>query len=279
MSTYFPTNVTSILAQLAPGPVAFILNEDDVELAATVDHHRRLGFENIIVLGESPTARDIAATFIPVAPFTELTEFLNQVLDVLAGRWVLALHNAEFLFFPFCENRTIRDVTQFMNEERRDAVFCTTVDIYGATIDRDAAALDFADTWFDRAGYYSTGRFDGPQRLERQIRLFGGLKWRFAEHVPWERQNIDRIALFQARPGLRFDEDGRLNDAEMNTITCPWHHNLTAAIASYRVAKSLIANPGSTYDVDGFVWDQSEKFAWTSEQLMAHGLMEPGQWF
>ena len=37
---------------------------------------------------------------------------------------------------------------------------------------------------------------------ERQLDFFGGLRWRFEEHVPPARRRIDRIALFKAKPGL-----------------------------------------------------------------------------
>jgi len=75
------------------------------------------------------------------------------------------------------------------------------------------------------------------------------------------------------------DARGLFNDPEMNTIACPWHHNMTFCVASFRVAKSLINNPGSTYEIDSFMWDQSTRFEWTAQQIMNHGLMEPGQWF
>jgi hypothetical protein len=66
----------------------------------------------------------------------------------------------------------------------------------------------------------------------------------------------------------------------MNTYTCPWHHSmLTAAICSFRVAKALRTNPGSRYDIADFRWQKSERFNWSSLQLLELGLMEPGQWF
>ena len=272
-------NFGAIAGDLLPGPVVLILNEDDFELASTVEHHRDLGFENIVVIGAPNNSAGIDATIVPAAANGSPGDVINPLMDMLAGRWVLVLYNAEYLIFPFCEHRTIRDVTQFMDEERRNAVFCVTVDLYSEEIDRDATNIDRENMWFDKAGYYAMDRFDGPDRLVRQINIFGGLKWRYAEHVPWHRQSIERIALFRAATGLRFDSAGVLSDAEMNTIACPWHNNLTAGIASCRVAKSLLQNPGSTWDIERFTWGQSERFDWTSTQLMHHGLIEPGQWF
>ncbi|MCB1328747.1 MAG: hypothetical protein KDK28_04485, partial [Maritimibacter sp.] len=59
----------------------------------------------------------------------------------------------------------------------------------------------------------------------------------------------------------------------------PWHHNLTAAIVSFRTAKALKTNPGSTYDIKTFRWRNSVPLEWSSQQLLDLGLMEPGQWF
>ena len=45
------------------------------------------------------------------------------------------------------------------------------------------------------------------------------------------------------------------------------------------MAKALRTNPGSRDDISDFRWHKSERFNWSSMQLMELGLMEPGQWF
>ena len=74
--------------------------------------------------------------------------------------------------------------------------------------------------------------------------------------MPADRRKIDRIALFRAKPGLRLRGDHTFSDEEYNTYACPWHHNLTAAIVSFRTAKALKTNPGSTYDIRTFTLAQ-----------------------
>jgi hypothetical protein len=165
-------------------------------------------------------------------------------------------------------------------EERRSAVLTYVIDLYAPDLRAypDAVALDSA--MLDSSGYYAEGRPDenGHPR-ERQLDFYGGLRWRFEEHVAKPKRKIDRVGLFQARPGLRLREDHTLSDEEMNTYTCPWHHSLTAAICSFRVAKALRTNPGSRHDISDFRWHRSTPFHWSSLQLMELGLMEPGQWF
>ena len=138
------------------------------------------------------------------------------------------------------------------------------------------------DAWLDRSGYYALARPDPANHnhpKERQLDFFGGLRWRHEEHVPLARRKIDRISLFRAKPGLHLRDDHTFDDEEYNTYACPWHNNLTAAVASFRTAKALKHNPGSTQDIRGFRWHNSMPFEWHSRQLLDLGLMEPGQWF
>lgn len=279
MSTVDLTRAQTRLQALPAGPVAIVLNEDDVDLSASVHHHLNLGFVAVIVAGGGRVDGTGATLHLAAEPGAALHDIVNDLMPLLSGRWLLACYNAEFLFYPFCESRSVSDLVQFVSEERRGAVFCTTVDLYSDRPDLLKTGVVNDASYFDRTGYFAQDRFDGPHRLERQVDIFGGLKWRFSEHILWERQRIDRIGLFRAEAGLTLDEHMRLSEAELNTISCAWHHSLTCAIASLRVAKSLLRNPGSAFSIDKFQWDQSERFVWRSQQLMDAGLMEPGQWF
>ena len=133
----------------------------------------------------------------------------------------------------------------------------------------------------DRSGYYALARTGANGHpLDRQLDFFGGLRWRFEEHVPKNKRRIDRVALFRSRSnGLVMQADGTFNEAEYNTYQCPWHHNLTCAVASFRTAKALTQNPGSRHAINSFRWRNSVPFEWSSRQLMDLGLIEPGQWF
>ncbi|MEM9009912.1 MAG: hypothetical protein AAGE18_01700 [Pseudomonadota bacterium] len=270
---------------LAPGPVALIFAEDEVEVGSTVAHHRRLGFANIAVFGRAGDLGELAGEdglHIVEAEVTGrewVAEQLNRLIDPLAGRWLYYGFNAEYLFFPYCETRRIGDLVAFMLEERRQAVYAYALDLYADDLGLAPSGVSRERAHFDGAGYYSFQRFEGVAPQDRQFDIFGGLGWRFEEHVPWERRRIDRISLFEAQAGLRIDPRFLLSEAEMNTVACPWHHNLTVAVMSFRVAKSLKRNPGSTYEINSFLWPLSTRFDWSSQQLMERGFIEPGQWF
>ena len=141
--------------------------------------------------------------------------------------------------------------------------------------------MNVGDAYLDRAGYYVLARFDQRthQPLERQLNFFSGLKWRYEEFVPYERRRIDRMALFQAKQDLVMQEQFLFSDPEYNTYSCPWHNNITAAVASFRTAKALKRNPTSSKQIGDFRWFNSVRFSWTDQQFLDLGLIEPGQWF
>jgi len=272
---------------LAKGPVALIFAEDAIELDSTLRHHLTCGFK--IVVAFAMPAIDIAADvaerivrvdFDPLAD-NAVPQAVNGVIDKAPGLWVYYCYNAEYLFYPFCETRSVGEMLAFHTEERRDAMLTYVVDLYAGDLAAHPDAVAIEDAHLDKSGYYALARPDPVTKhpRERQLDFFGGLRWRYEEHIPAPRRKIDRIALFRAAPGLRLRPDHTFNDEEYNTYACPWHHNLTAAICSFRTAKALKRNPGSTFDIETFLWHNSVPFEWHSRQLLDLGLMEPGQWF
>ncbi len=273
-------------AALARGPVAMIIAEDPVEVETTIAHHQMAGFRAVILF--APPELEISPRLeadIHRVDFRTLADgatrtIVNSLIEAAPGIWMYYCYNAEYLFHPFCETRTIGEMLTFHTEERRDAVLTYVIDLYADDLSRHPDAVSLESAWLDKSGYYALGRMDenGHPR-ERQLDFFGGLRWRFEEHIPPSRRKIDRISLFRAKKGLRLRDNHTFNDEEYNTYACPWHNNITTAIVSFRTAKALKSNPGSTFDIHTFKWHNSTEFKWSSQQLMDLGLMEPGQWF
>lgn len=273
---------------LAKGPVALIFVEDEVEVTSTLRHHLDAGFAACVVfipatfeLEEEIAAQVHRVDMDTLAPDI-LTTTVNTLIEAAPGTWFYYGYNAEYLFYPFCESRTVAEMLAFHTEERRDAMLCYVIDLYAGDLERHRSAVSIEDAHLDKSGYYALARkhaADAEQQLDRQLDFFGGLRWRYEEHIPAPRRKIDRIALFRAKAGLKLRENHTFNDEEYNTFACPWHHNLTAAVCSFRTAKALKANPGSTFDIHNFRWHNSTPFEWHSRQLLDLGLMEPGQWF
>jgi len=273
-------------AALAKGPVALIFVEDLIEVESTIRHHLKQEFAQIVVLAPDELAlpQDLGERIHRVHYTMQhpgaLEAAVNQIIAAAPGVWLYYCYNAEYLYYPFCETRSIAEMLTFQTEERRHAVLTYVVDLYAGDLDTDTEAVSLSEAYLDKSGYYALARNDewgNPK--QRQLDFFGGLRWRFEEHIPPARRKIDRIALFRAKPGLRLLDNHTFTDEEYNTYSCPWHHNITAAVCSFRTAKALKTNAGSTFDIHDFRWHNSTGFEWQSQQLLDLGLMEPGQWF
>ena len=262
------------------GPVAVILAEDEVEVDTTIRHHQQAGFRDVVVFmpGEFTLSRDLEMEVAHInhnsaQPDALQTAVNGMIKAVPAGTWMYYCYNAEFLFHPFCETRTIGEMLTFHTEERRAAMLTYVIDLYSDDLWEHPNAVSLERAHLDRSGYYALARPDPVtgHPKERQLDFFGGLRWRFEEHVPAERRKIDRIALFRAAPGVQLREDFTFTDEEYNTYSCEWHNNLTASVCSFRTAKALKRNPGSTFEVGDFRWHNSVPFEWHSRQLLDLG--------
>lgn len=271
---------------MAQGPVAMVFAEDEVELESTLHHHLKLGFKSVIAFMPQefrlePALIDrVHRVTLKCVPRTMVFDTLNRIIQAAPGIWMYYCYNAEYLFFPFCETRSIGEMLAFHSEERRNAMLSYVIDLYAEDLTAFPNGVAPEQALFDKTGYYAQSRRDPDgQPLDRQVDLSGGLRWRFEDHIPYERRRIDRIALFKAQKGLILKSDHTFNEPEYNTYSCPWHHNMTAAICSFRAAKALKTNAGSTFDIPNFSWRNSVPFEWHSRQLLDLGLIESGQWF
>lgn len=279
--------VADPIVRHAKGPVAVIIAEDDVEIDTTVRHHGFAGFRTTMLVAppEVTLGADIADMVIRIDHPTRAPDATEVVVNAIAAAlpektWLYYCYNAEYLFYPYTESRTIGEMLAFHGEERRSAMLTYVIDLYAGDLKTAKDAVSLEDAHLDRSGYYALARNgDNGQKRERQLDFYGGLRWRFEEHIADARRRIDRIAIVRTQKGVRLREDHTWTDEEFNTYACPWHNNLTAAIVSFRTAKALRTNPASRFDIDTFRWHNSTEFEWHSQQLLELGLMEPGQWF
>lgn len=271
---------------LARGPVALIFAEDGVELGSTLHHHLQRGFKSVVVFSAAhltlpddlpPQVHHVQIDMLQPHP---VPATINPIIAAAPGTWFYYGFNAEYLFHPFSDTRSVGELIAFNAEERRNAVMAYVVDLYPGDLEQAPNGVSISDAHLDRTGYYAHQRQDDRGRnLDKQMDFYGGLHWRFQEFIPPERRRIDRPALFKAQTGLELRADHTFNRGNYNTYSCPWHHSTTAAVASFRTAKALRHNPDSARAVRSFYWKNATKFDWTPQQLLDLGLMEPGQWF
>jgi len=189
-------------SDLGKGPLAIVLAEDDVEVGSTIDHLLGAGFSDLVLL--APEGMEVSAAHearIHIATHDvhaegALVAAVNRAIAWLPGTWLHYCYNAEYLFFPFCETRRIGELLAFHAEERREAMLTYVIDLYAGDLAANGNAVARGDAWLDRSGYYAIARMDPAndgQPKDRQLDFFGGLRWRFEEHIPPARRKIDRI--------------------------------------------------------------------------------------
>lgn len=289
--THFPSLASFVAARPARfviGPSAMVFAEDETEMNSTLAHHLKAGFGCVVLFAhpsfklEKALQSHVLRIDYDLTKGETLIDAVNALIPIAPDAWLYYCYNSEFLFYPFCETRSLGEMLAFHTEERRNAMLTYVVDLYADDLDQTPDAVSLESAFLDRSGYYALARLDPDNHnhpKERQLDFYGGLRWRYEEHVPQDRRRIDRISLFRAKPRLALKPDLTFDDEEYNTYACPWHNNLTAAVCSFRAAKALKRNPNSTKEIKTFRWHNSTEFNWNSRQLMALGLMEPGQWF
>ena len=163
---------------LAAGPVALIFVEDLVEIASTVAHHARAGFRQVIVF--LPEGIELPAGTAPnvhtVRYNTLAPEAVPNAVNALIAAappttWFFYGYNAEYLFHPFCETRTVREMIAFHAEERREAMLTYVVDLYAGDLNAHPNAVSLDGAMLDRSGYYALARPDPATGNPRERQL------------------------------------------------------------------------------------------------------------
>jgi len=217
------------------------------------------------------------------------------------GRWCLSVEPYDFLVFPKCETRHIRDLTDFLESEQRKHVFAIVVDAYG---DRPASELKASAEvspfeqlpFFDRFGYQTAA-----EEALSVIPIRGGVQRRYLYgDEPQRAPALNRIPLLKLNWDCYYLASTRIAvPALHNTPHSQWHSTTTACLLRYallgsemplHIAKqaehgqlypdnvtSLFA--GSEAMTSAMLKNEgSQKFS-SSRDLLDCGLLNNGQWF
>ena len=261
---------------LPEGVIAILLCETRMQVAASAQRVEGQGAAAIIAVGVAVELDDIT---IPVHHIAERPtqrdawKQLNELIARLSGRWLLWLWNGEFFVFPYGESRTLDDLTAFLSDERRPVVFAYALDLYRNDLPGPVEDPAVGELYFDRIGYHAF------PHGEHELHLFGGLGWRFAECALTGMEQIGRSSLFLANRDVLLTRTYVFERAEYNSVQCKWHHSPTAAIMTLRRSRRIMAHPHFSSVRGKLIWAGSERFDWTSRQLLELGMIEPGQWF
>ncbi len=141
----------------------------------------------------------------------------------------------------------------FHAEERRDAMLTYVIDLYAGDLRRPSGRRVAGrglsrPVGLLRAGAAGPGRPRHPKERQLDFLRRVALAVRGARARRTGARSTGSRCSAPSR-GCGCGPITRFDDEEYNTYACPWHHNLTAAIVSFRTAKALKRNPGSTFDI------------------------------
>jgi hypothetical protein len=217
------------------------------------------------------------------------------------GHWCVTVDPDEFLIYPFCETRNLRELTEWLDSNGRSSMFCLLLDMYSDRPVREthcAAGKNplLVAPYFDGGGYTQ----DFNSRLGN-VWVQGGPRRRvFFRRTPSSAPALNKTALVKWRwdysyissmhtlthPRLNRPHSGQ----ELMPTGCLLHFKFLSALKEkaeeeisrkqhydgsleYIGYKNIIDTEG-----DNLLYSGSVKYA-SSAQLIELGLMQRGMWF
>ena len=121
-------------------------------------------------------------------------------LNFLAGKygpkhWCLTLDPDEFLVYPYCDTRSLREMTDFFDSEKKESFFTILLDMYPKGSVEEAHYHESMDPlevapWFDPTGFYQ------EQMPQRDWWVRGGVRRRvFFANEPWNAPALNKTPL------------------------------------------------------------------------------------
>jgi hypothetical protein len=287
------------------------LRNELVRMPAFVDYYRGLGVGHFLVVDNGSTdgfpdwaeAQPDMSVWRTEASYRDSAFGMLWLNDLLRrhgrGRWCVVVDPDEFLVYPRVETRSLHDLVQFLEDDRRACMHALLIDAYS---DRTLAetVLGPGDDpfavcpFFDRDGYVQTPGWgngtwiQGGPRLRRHFHdnPAGAPALNKIPLIRWRRFYHYRHSTHDAYPR-------RLNRAhtegEVSATAALFHFKLVSALAD-KAAEEAVR--GEHYDggreyahyrregarAEFFTPGISVRYE-SSEQLVRLGLMSPGRWF
>lgn len=261
-----------------------------------LEHHRRLGVDHFLCLliGDAPTpdAPDISWARLAVRAPSALLGAVNHLTHRWgADRWVLFLLPHEFLVYPRMETRSLADLVQHLEDDRRQSLHAVIVDLYGDAPVADLVARRAAERCFDPIGYFQFAA--SHNRLE----IRGGPLARVASAAaPHRAPMLQRIVFVRWESHFRFLRFRQLaRPLKLNRAHKPGEVSITGVLQRHgaltpegRAAQALGDALGFEDEIGRidapaaapgwFDPAEAERFSGAAD-LEAAGLMGPGRWF
>ena len=109
-------------------------------------------------------------------------QVINAVINAAPNIWMYYCYNAEYLFYPLCETRSIGEFLAFNTSEDHNAIMIFVIVLYAADLTTTPNAVSLADAIIDATRYYALAFTDPDNHnspKEQQLDFYSGLRWQF----------------------------------------------------------------------------------------------------
>jgi len=286
------------------------LRNEQHRLEAFVRYYRKIGVDHFFFVNNGSTdgfeewaaAQPDVSTWYTEASYRESAFGMLWLNDLLrrfgTGHWCVVVDPDEFLVYPYMETRSLKALTSFLVEERRQCMHTVTLDAYSRGPINEAVLADGDDPfvicpYFDRDGYIQQASWGGSSWIRGGVRL----RTQFGDDpaiapalnkiplVRWQRHFHYRMSMHDMRP-LHLNKAHQ--PGSVSTTGALFHFKLVASLAEKAAEEEKRGEHyagGREYAIyrdrqeriffrDGISVAYSE-----SAQLVELGLISPGKWF
>ena len=301
-------------ARIARGDVLtfVVVRNERSRIPYFLDYYRRMGCGHFLFIdqGSSDGFQDLVRGELDCSVWhanvglavEDGTDWLNFLLSRFGdGHWCLTVDASDLLVFPYCENRNLHELIEFLEMENRDHLFCIQLDMYGSGrvgqmwTAEGRSPLESAP-FFDALGYT---QIDNHSYGETVVQ--GGVRRRaFFKSNPHQSPALNRTPLVKwKRDYLYLTATRSLAPQRLNRPHAPFHVSPSGCLLSFKllstvsdgvdsdsggadalmasadpIRKAMVLQGG----VDTLVNEHSARFE-SSRQLHDLGLLNFGQWF
>lgn len=199
-------------------------------LRAFLDYYRRLGVEHFFMIDNDST--DGSLDFLAQQPDCSVwhtsysyknsnfgMEWCNYILSkYLSGKWTICCDPDEFLIFPSCEQRNVKELVRYMERIDQTSLFCAMIDTYPKGSVEASPLLDGQDPlevapYFDKTTY--------SQRMDssgKSLWMQGGVRMRINfRNDPAQAPALNKVPLIKWRKKFRYTSSmHETNDPSVN---------------------------------------------------------------
>lgn len=278
---------------------------------AFLAHYRRLGVRHFLVIDNGSTdgladalaTEDDCSVWHAGGSYKESRFGMDWCNHLLArhgvGKWCVTVDPDEFLVYPHCEYRGLRNLTAHMEAIRQDSLFALLLDTYSdrplSQTQLEPGADPFAlCPYFDR--FNLTQR---PDDDKQSVWVQGGVRMRrFFADMPDRAPALNKVPLVRWRRGLRYlSSTHHLSDPALNCPQRARPEAVSGVLAHFKYLDVLSAKAAEEMQRGQHYAGSTEYRAYAqagdltlfdpqisvryegSRQLQQLGFMQAGGWF